>query len=99
MPNQHRVLYRVRDKAGLRQALRDAGVETFAELERRLTALYGTDKAPTRQYLSRVFQPNGDATTSPETSWGIAYVARVDREQFFDKVDLDAPAETVTATG
>lgn len=98
MPNQHRVIYRLRDKAALRQALRDAGVGTFAELERRLTALYGPT-APTRQYLSRVFQPNGDQTTSPSTAWGIAYVARVEREQFFDKVDLDAPAETVRATG
>lgn len=78
-------MYEIRNRQRLRDALIKAGVIgrngelSKAELARRLTLRMGK-RAPSRQYLSRILQDDGDPTTSRETAIALAAVAnkRVD---------------------
>lgn len=85
LPTEGADLYRIRNKARLWEALIRAGITTKAELARRLESPSAMGKrAPTRQYLSRLFQPAGDLTTSRATAEAIAKLINRPVERDFE---------------
>jgi hypothetical protein len=83
---------RFKCKPRLLKALEKAGVTkidgtvSFAELERRMGAMYRGGRGPSRQYLSRLLSDRGRATTTCQTAERLCIVAGVDKAAIFDFV-------------
>ena len=95
---------RFKSKPALLRALRKAavtksdGTVSFAELERRMGAMYRGGRGPSRQYLSRLLSDRGRATTTCQTAERLCIVAGVDKTTIFDFVVPDV-RNTVAQTG
>lgn len=95
---------RFRSKQHLLKALKKAGITkadgtvSFAELERRMDALYRGGHGPSRQYLSRLLSDRGRGTTTCQTAERLCIVAEVERTAIFDFV-VSELRNTVTQSG
>ena len=95
---------RFKSKPALLKALKKAGVTkidgtvSFADLERRMGAMYRGGRGPSRQYLSRLLSDRGRATTTCQTAERLCLVAVVDKSAIFDFVVPDV-RNTVTQSG
>jgi hypothetical protein len=91
------VMCRFKSKPVLKADLALVGVDTYAEMARQLANIMGDGNAPSRQYLSRIFQPGGDATTSPATAQAICDIMGAPVAEYFDTVE--GAAQWATESG